>query len=95
MADRGFKHIDQMLLEDLVRPPSVESGKKLTKSEAFETKKIASLRIHIKRVIRRLKKFKIYRAHSCINKHLIPCLDKLINIAGGLVNIQSPLIKGE
>lgn len=42
MADRGFKHIAQMLTEKqcvLVRPPSVQSGQKLSKLEALETKK--------------------------------------------------------
>ncbi|GBP18972.1 N-alpha-acetyltransferase 11 [Eumeta japonica] len=35
----------------LVRPPSVVSGAKLTKSEAKETKQIASLRIHVERCV--------------------------------------------
>ncbi|GBP28572.1 hypothetical protein EVAR_23037_1 [Eumeta japonica] len=57
MADRGFKHVEQHLLKsniNLVRPPTVERGVKMTKSQAKLTKQIASLRIHIERVIRRL-----------------------------------------
>ncbi|XP_060882127.1 uncharacterized protein LOC132953807 [Metopolophium dirhodum] len=52
MADRGFKSIDFMLEKrvcKLVRPPSVFSNKKSTKEEVLETKRIASLRIHIER----------------------------------------------
>ena len=50
MADRGFKHVEQYLRTQgvhLVRPPSVTTGTKLSKSEARETKRIASLRIHV------------------------------------------------
>ncbi|XP_037301861.1 uncharacterized protein LOC119192128 [Manduca sexta] len=39
----------------LVRPPSVSAKSNLTKVEARKTKEIASLRIHIERVIRRYK----------------------------------------
>ncbi|GBP46769.1 hypothetical protein EVAR_10736_1 [Eumeta japonica] len=49
MADRGFKHVEQYLRKEgvqLVRPPSVTTGAKLSKSEVRETKQIASLRIH-------------------------------------------------
>ncbi|KAJ8963782.1 hypothetical protein NQ317_012694 [Molorchus minor] len=56
MADRGFKRID-VLLQPLeckpVRPPSVKTGTKSIKEEVLETKRIAALRIHIERVIRR------------------------------------------
>ncbi|GBP40402.1 hypothetical protein EVAR_25254_1 [Eumeta japonica] len=50
MADRGFKHVEQYLRKEgvqLVRPPSVTTGAKLSKSEVRETKQIASLRIHV------------------------------------------------
>ncbi|XP_046403526.1 uncharacterized protein LOC124169090 [Ischnura elegans] len=46
MADRGFKHLQQHLLAkgcNLVRPPSVSDGEGLSKEDARETKKIASL----------------------------------------------------
>ncbi|KAJ8941372.1 hypothetical protein NQ318_000838 [Aromia moschata] len=52
MADRGFKGIGKLLHErncQLVRPPSVSSAEKPTKAEVLETKRIASLRIHIER----------------------------------------------
>lgn len=67
MADRGFKHVEQYLRKQgvkLVRPPSVKTGDKLSKSEARETKQIASLRIHVDRVIRRLR-FDAYENLVC------------------------------
>lgn len=97
MADRGFKNIEKLLLEKnctLVRPPSVSSDAKLSKEEVMATKRIASLRIHIERVIRRVREFNFLRPHSCLHSKLIPLTDHVVNIACGLVNLQDPLIKG-
>lgn len=58
LADRGFKHLEQTLHAKgmkLIRPPSVSAGTKLSKTEVRQTKIIASLRIDIERVIRRLR----------------------------------------
>ncbi|CAH2100898.1 unnamed protein product [Euphydryas editha] len=96
MADRGFKHVEQYLRQhgvQLVRPPSVIAGNKLTKTEARETKQIASLRIHIERVIRRLREFNIMKPHACLNSTFIKILDDDITIACGLINLQDSLIK--
>ncbi|RVE41401.1 hypothetical protein evm_013949 [Chilo suppressalis] len=41
----------------LLRPPSVAVESKLTKSEAKQTREIASVRIHVERVIRRIHHF--------------------------------------
>ncbi|KAJ8947640.1 hypothetical protein NQ314_008573 [Rhamnusium bicolor] len=67
MADRGFKQIDFMLAKKncfLVRPPSVEEGQILSKEKINESKRIASLRIHIERVIRRLREFASLDIHA-------------------------------
>lgn len=96
MADRGFKHVEQYLKKSgitLVRPPSVETGVKMSKSEAKQTKQIASLRIHIERVIRRLREFHMLRPHACINFQFVKILDDIILIACGLINLQDSLIK--
>ncbi|XP_063835196.1 uncharacterized protein LOC135084323 [Ostrinia nubilalis] len=96
LADRGFKHIEFYLKQrnfSLVRPPSVSSGSKLTKSEVRLTKQIASLRIHIERVIRRIREFAILKPHSVVNSNLIPILDECIVTACALINIQDSLIK--
>lgn len=96
MADRGFKHVEQYLRQHgvlLVRPPSVIAGNKLTKTEARETKQIASLRIHIERVIRRLREFNMLKPHACLNSKFLKVLDDVITIACGLINLQDSLIK--
>lgn len=96
MADRGFKHIEQYLQKSgvqLVRPPSVKTGVKLNKCEAKQTKQIASLRIHVERVIRRLREFHMLKPHACINMNFVKILDDIITIACSLVNLQDSLIK--
>jgi hypothetical protein len=95
MADRGFKHIEPLLLSrgTLVRPPSTEQKKKSSKGQVLETKRIASLRIHIERAIRRIREFKLLKPYSCINNKLIYLTDEVVVIAAGLINLQGPLIK--
>lgn len=96
MADRGFKHVEQYLAKSditLVRPPSVETGVKMSKSQAKLTKQIASLRIHIERVIRRLREFYMLKPHACINWNFVKTLDDIMIIACALINLQDCFVK--
>nr|CAI5867895.1 unnamed protein product [Callosobruchus analis] len=50
MADRGFKHIEHLLVKKqckTIRPPTVSENVVLEKSQIRESKRIASLRIHM------------------------------------------------
>lgn len=96
MADRGFKQIQTVLSQkgcELIRPPSVNSSTKSTKQEVLTTKRIASLRIHIERVIRRVREYKILKPHSCLDLHVMPHIDSITTIVAGLINLQKPIIK--
>lgn len=96
MADRGFKHITSLLLEKncvLVRPPSVTEGQKLSKIESKQAKQIAALRIHIERVIRRVREYKMLNMHAVIHNSLEYLMNCIVIIACGLINLQEPLIK--
>ncbi|XP_041988815.1 uncharacterized protein LOC121740242 [Aricia agestis] len=96
LADRGFKSIESLLSQKgfaLLRPPSVHTGTKLSKKEVKQTKQIASLRIHIERVIRRLREFSILKMHTVVNSNLIGMLDLCIKTACALINLQDSLIK--
>ncbi|KYN10865.1 hypothetical protein ALC57_16992, partial [Trachymyrmex cornetzi] len=96
MADRGFKNIKPLLVEkhcELIKPPSVSSIHKPTKSEVLETKRIASLRIHIERVIGRLREFDFLKPHAVISHSMLSDTDDIIVIASALINLQSPIIK--
>lgn len=96
MADRGFKHVAALLTNrgsELIRPPSVHEGEKLSKEQVKENKRIASLRVHIERVIRRLREFTMLNPHSCIHHSLWYLMNHIVIIACGLVNIQGTLIQ--
>ncbi|KAJ8966275.1 hypothetical protein NQ314_003643 [Rhamnusium bicolor] len=96
MADRGFKGIGGLLNKkncNLIRPPSIQTGIQSTKQEVKESKRIASLQIHIERVIRRLREFAILDKHTCLHHELVPKVDYFITIVCGIVNLQGPLIK--
>ena len=70
-----------------------KTGAKMSKVEAKLTKQIASLRIHIERVIRRLREFRMLKPHACINTKYVKVLDDIIIIACALINTQDSLIK--
>lgn len=96
MADRGFKQISSLLARkhcELIRPPSVGVSEISSKEEVKEGKRIAALRIHIERVIRRLREFKMLKMHSCVNHKMLHLLDPMIIIACGIVNLQNPIIQ--
>lgn len=99
LADRGFKHIEELLLQkgiNLIRPPSVSSNTKLSQQDVIKTKQIASLRIHIERVIRRLREFAMLKPHSVVNsvnKKLLKHLDDCVIIVCALINLQGGIIK--
>ncbi|XP_016844515.1 uncharacterized protein LOC100115309 isoform X2 [Nasonia vitripennis] len=78
---------------ELIRPSSVSSNEKLSKEEALETKRIASLRIHIERVIRRLREFSILQPCANLSSNYIKHLDSMVIIAAALSKLQSPIIK--
>ncbi|KAG5865605.1 hypothetical protein JTB14_019348 [Gonioctena quinquepunctata] len=87
MADRGLKHLEDQLAtaeNKLVRPPSVLSGQKSFKEEVKEAKRIASLRIHIERVISRVREFAILQPHATINLNLVKYLDLIVQIICGI-----------
>lgn len=65
----------------------------MSKSEAKETKQIASLRIHIERVIRRLRESYMLKPHACLNYNFVKILDDVIIVACALINLQDSLIK--
>jgi hypothetical protein len=96
MADRGFKYLhNQMVMRhcSLVRPPSVQSGTPMTEAQCMQTKEIASLRIHVERLIVRLREYAMISPHARLSHHLIPVADYVVKIAAGLTNLCRPLIR--
>ncbi|XP_030746851.1 uncharacterized protein LOC115875514 [Sitophilus oryzae] len=97
MADRGFKQIETSLRKKkctLVRPPSVLSNVKKTKDDVLLTKRIASVRIHIERIINRLRHFKMLGPHSTLSSAMVQKLDNIsiVSISCAIINLQKPII---
>lgn len=96
MADRGFKKIEKILYKKnctLVRPPSVAAKEQMSKEDVLLTKRIASVRIHIERIIKRIRDFKMLSPHAVVNIDLVQKLDNIIIIACAIVNLQKPILK--
>jgi hypothetical protein len=96
LADRGFKNIEGQLHTKqckLIRPPSTRADEELTKEEVLSTKRIASVRIHVERVIRRLREFKMCGDHAKTNNKQVDLLDCIIKCASGIANLQPLIIK--
>lgn len=96
MADRGFKHIENFLNRKgclLIRPPSVSEGKPSTKDEVLETKRIASLRIHIERVIGRVGEYEMLKPHATLCSYHMKAIDDIMYVVCGLIKLQYPIIK--
>jgi DDE superfamily endonuclease len=96
LADRGFKALESSLNlmgVTLQRPPSVFAGKALSKGECKKRRQVAAVRIHVERYIGRLRNFAFIAPHATVPVKLIPYVDFCVNIACGLTNLGSPLIK--
>lgn len=79
LTDSWFKHLELYFSQRgfvLLRPPKIPAGMKLSKTEVKQTKQIASLRIQVERVIRRLREFSQHlELHSVIIWNLIGMMD--------------------
>ena len=61
-----------------------------TEKEVVETEKIPSVRIHIERIMQRIK---THRILSKVTMKMLPYIDAIVLMAGILVNVQPPIIK--
>ena len=93
LADRGFTIKDLLLSRqaDLNIPPFLGKREKFTPQEELKTRRIAKARIHVERVIERVKKFKLINGRIPLS--LSPIADQLVFVASCLVNFQDPLVK--
>ena len=93
LADRGFL-IEDLLLKQgasLNIPPFLGKRAKFTAQEELKTRRIAKARIHVERVIERIKKFKLLSGNIPLS--LSPISNQLVFVACCLVNFQEPLVK--
>ena len=94
LADKGFLQIKTLLDEKgqnilLVMPPFMLNGE-FTEQQIDETYKIAKVRIHIERIMQRIRSFEIVNKFSI---DMLPHIDNVIFMCCVLVNLQSPIFK--
>ena len=93
MADRGF-NIQDILLEKkarLVIPPFSRKGnKQFTPAQDRTTKQVANARIHIERVIKHIKDFKILK--GVIPLTMKDLIDDIFLVCGALTNLSPPIV---
>jgi len=92
MADRGFL-IRDLLYEIQVNLiiPHFANQTQLTEEKVTCSRRIANVRIHVERAIRRLKVYKVLSQTLPIN--LMPKIDKILRICAALVNLHGDLIR--
>ena len=95
LGDKGFPEIDTSLSEHggiLIIPPFKrnEKGFQFTAKQIDDAYKIARVRIHVERCIRRLKIFEILHY---VHHEMIDQIDDVLRIIAGLSNISNDLIR--
>ena len=93
LFDKGFNVQDLFLSRQVtcILPPFVRSKRQFTRSEVYQGKRIARARIHIERVMGRLKEFRLL--NNVLPIKMIDLCDHIWSIAGAITNLQPPLVK--
>jgi DDE superfamily endonuclease/Helix-turn-helix of DDE superfamily endonuclease len=92
MVDKGFLIEHECIFNaiQLIRPPFLGKRKQFPQSEGIMTADIASARVHVERAIQRIKVFKLLKTN--VPWGLVPYLDDILVIVGGLVNLSKPIL---
>ena len=92
MADRGFTIQDQLsaIGIGLNIPPFLEGRSQLPAQEVYRGRQIVSVRIHIERVIGRIKNYAILKSTLPISMARIA--NQMVSVCAWLVNFQPVLI---
>ena len=90
MADKGFTIADLLAARGVsLNIPPVKTQDQLTDQELLETRRIASVRIHVERAIRRIKSFKIL---DVIQNCMAGITDQIFVVCTFLTNFHKPLV---
>lgn len=93
MADRGFVIEEECRKRDIELniPPFMRGKSQLSAKEEQETRQIASVRIHIERVIRQIKTYKIIS--NVFPNSMTSQLNKVWHVCAGVINFSGkPLL---
>ena len=93
MADRGFKIKTDLAARQctLAVPPSAAKGVQMIAKDVQMTSRIANVRIHVERAIKRFKEYNIFSSHLPLQ--LAPVYSDMIIICAALTNLKPPLVE--
>lgn len=93
LADKGFPgvRIDAAEANAILVMPPFSSGGNFTAEEMAETYKVASVRIHVERMIQRVKNFNIVNVRLPLELH--DHIDRVMHVICILVNLQSGIFR--
>ncbi|CAN7947112.1 unnamed protein product [Ixodes pacificus] len=94
LADRGFTIADVLPVGVELALPSFTKGKQLAARDVVVSRRLAKLRIHVERSIRRLKCFRILKHVPSSYLAKKNKIDDILAAVAGLCNLQPALIKG-
>lgn len=92
LADRGF-NIQELLLMTGVKlaiPPFLRGKKQFSLQDDQKTKTVANARIHIERVIGRMKDFHIMKSELPLD--MFDLFDHMVTVVAALINLQPPIV---
>ena len=91
MADRGFTISDQLAVHGIkLNVPPFMKGRSQFLADVRKGRKIASLRIHVERVIREIKNFTILKGTLPLSMSRIA--NQIVQVCAWLVNFQPVII---
>ena len=100
MADRGFNISDELAIcgAYLEIPAFTKGQKQLARYEVEKTRQLATVRIHVERVIGQLKKFKLLQGTLPItliksrSDTTVCTIDKIVTVAAALTNMSKSIV---
>ncbi|XP_063528978.1 uncharacterized protein LOC134740463 [Cydia strobilella] len=97
LADKGFPAIKKVIDESgkeiaIIMPPFLKNKSEFTREETDATYKIARVRIHVERIMQRLK---IYQILHKIPENLFYHIDDILHVCCVLVNLQPPIFSNK
>ena len=92
MVDKGFMIDEECLFNavELIRPPFLRSNKQLSPTDAKLTRNIARARVHVERVIQRVKQFSVLK--NRLSWHMMPHVNHIFTVICGLTNLSPPIL---
>ena len=94
MADKGFNIQDLLALREvrLVAPPMLRKDN-VCATTSTATRRVAAIRVHVERMIRKLKGFTILKGDLPLT--MKPYVSSLVTVCAALVNLQPKIIQSK